>query len=159
MSLKIQSNLIKEDIVDENGKKLGELKFNPNDSRIMKNLSTVVNEFNNAIKELNKLGNIEKLSLENLNTLEDFEKASSMFEKIDKSYDIEVKAVDGLINKLSEIFGKETIEIFTNGTKDAECLLPIIEFIEPYVKKAREGKVNKYLNNTSKTTKTDDVME
>lgn len=158
MALKIKSNLIKEDIVDENGNKLGELKFNPNDSRIMKNLSTVVNEFNNAIKELNRLGNIDKLSLEKLNTIEDFEKASDTFEKIDKSYDIEVKVVDVLINRLFEIFGKETIELFTNGTKDAECLLPIIEFIEPYVKKAREGKVNKYLsipNNQSNV----DVME
>lgn len=158
MALKIQSNLIKEDIVDENGNKLGELKFNPNDSRIMKNLSTVTNEFNNAIKELNKLGNIDKLSLEKLNTIEDFEKASDTFEKIDKSYDIEVKAVDELINRLSEIFGKETIELFTNGTKDAECLLPIIEFIEPYVKKAREGKVNKYLNISNNQSNLD-VME
>lgn len=158
MTLKIKSNLIKENIVDENGNKLGELKFNPNDSRIMKNLSTVVNEFNNAIKELNKLGNIDKLSLENLNTLEDFEKASDTFQKIDKGYDIEIKAVDELIDKLSEIFGKETIEIFTNGTKDAECLLPIIEFIEPYIKNAREGKVNKYLNNTSENQDLD-VME
>lgn len=158
MALKIKSNLIKEDIVDENGNKLGELKFNPNDSRIMKNLSTVVNEFNNAIKELNKLGNIDKLSLDKLNTIEDFEKASDTFEKIDKSYDIEVKAVDELINRLSEIFGKETIELFTNGTKDAECLLPIIEFIEPYVKKAREGKVNKYLNISNNQSNVD-VME
>lgn len=158
MALIVKSNIIKEDILDETGHKLGELKFNPNDSRIMKNMSTVVNEFNKAIKEINKLGKIDKLSLENLKTVEDFEKASQTFEKIDKGYDIEVKAVDELINKLIEIFGEETIQIFTNGTKDAECLLPIIEFIEPYVKAAREGKVNKYINDTTKENNSD-VME
>lgn len=157
MALTIKSNIIREDILDENGNKIGELKFNPNDSRIMKNMSTVVNEFNKAIKEINKLGKIDKLSLENLKTAEDFEKASETFEKIDKSYDIEVKAVDELINKLSEIFGGETIQLFTNGTKDAECLLPIIEFIEPYVKVAREGKINKYINETKENNS--DVME
>lgn len=157
MALTIKSNIIREDILDENGKKLGELKFNPNDSRIMKNMSTVVNEFNKAIKEINKLGKIDKLSLENLKTAEDFEKASETFEKIDKGYDIEIKAVDELINKLSEIFGEETIQLFTNGTKDAECLLPIIEFIEPYVKTAREGKVNKYINESKENNS--DVME
>ena len=158
MALTIKSNIIREEILDENGNKLGELKFNPNDSRIMKNMSTVVNEFNKAIKEINKLGNIDKLSLENLKNAEDFEKASEIFEKIDKGYDIEVKAVDELIDKLSEIFGKETIQLFTNGTKDAECLLPIIEFIEPYVSAAREGKINKYINNSSKENNLD-VME
>jgi len=158
MALTIKSNIIREEILDENGNKLGELKFNPNDSRIMKNMSTVVNEFNKAIKEINKLGNIDKLSLENLKNAEDFEKASETFEKIDKGYDIEVKAVDELIDKLSEIFGKETIQLFTNGTKDAECLLPIIEFIEPYVRAAREGKINKYINNSSKENNSD-VME
>ena len=157
MALTIKSNIIREDILDEKGNKLGELKFNPNDSRIMKNMSTVVNEFNKAIKEINKLGKIDKLSLESLKTAEDFEKASETFEKIDKGYDIEVKAVDELINKLSEIFGEETIQLFTNGTKDAECLLPIIEFIEPYVKTARERKVNKYINETKETNS--DVME
>jgi len=158
MALIIKNNIIKEDILDENGNKLGELKFNPNDSRIMKNLSTIVNKFNDAIKELNKLGDIDKIQLENLKTAEDFEKASDMFEKIDHGYDIEVKAIDELIDKLSEIFGKETIEIFTCGTKDAESLLPIIDFIEPHIKKARESKVNKYLNNSVNKSNSD-VME
>lgn len=154
MALKVKSNLVIEDILNEEGIKIGEIKFNPNDSRIMKNLSSIVNDFSNAIKEFNQIGEIEKINVEDLKTAEDFEKASVMFEKLDKGYDIEVKAVDEFIDKLSEIFGKETIELFTNGTKDAECLLPIIDFIKPYVEKARASKVGKYVDNDNQ-----DVME
>lgn len=154
MALTVKSNLVKEDILNEEGIKVGEIKFNPNDSRIMKNLSSIVNDFSNAIREFNKIGEIDKISVDNLKTAEDFEKASVMFEKLDKGYDIEVKAVDEFIDKLSEIFGKETIELFTNGTKDAECLLPIIDFIKPYVEKARASKVGKYIDDGNQ-----DVME
>lgn len=154
MALTVKSNLVIEDIVDEKGKKIGQIKFNPNDSRIMKNLSSIVNDFSNAIKDFNQLGEVEKIDVSQLKTAEDFEKASAMFEKVDKGFDIEVKAIDEFIDKLSEIFGKETIELFTNGTKDAECLFPIIDFIKPYVEKARTNKVNKYIDKDNQ-----DVME
>ena len=120
----------------------------------MKNLSSIVNDFSNAIKDFNQLGEVEKIDVSQLKTAEDFEKASAMFEKVDKGFDIEVKAIDEFIDKLSEIFGKETIELFTNGTKDAECLFPIIDFIKPYVEKARTNKVNKYIDKDNQ-----DVME
>lgn len=152
MALIIKNNLVREDIVDEQGNKLGELKFNPNDSRIMKTLSNLLQEFSKAIKEINKLEKIEKPSID-LKTIEEFENASEYFEVFNKATDIEVNVVDKMITSLSEIFGRDTIKLFTNGTKDAESLLPIIEFIEPYVKKNRQDKVNKYIDDKN------DVME
>lgn len=152
MALTIKSRLIKEDILDEEGNKIGELKFNPNDSRIMKTLSNLVKEFGNAIKEIEKMDKIEKPNLE-LKSIGDFENASEYFEAFDKATDLEIDVVDKLINDFSEIFGKDTIELFTQGTKDAESLLPIINFIEPYIKENRQGKVNKYLDNKN------DIME
>ncbi len=152
MSLIIKSKFVKEEILDENGNKIGELKFNPNDSRIMKKMSILVKEFSTAIKEINKLDKIKKPELE-LKTLEDFENASEYFDAFDKATDLEIEVVDKLINELSEIFGKETIDLFTQGTKDAETLLPVLSFIEPYVKENRQSKVEKYLDNK------DDVME
>lgn len=152
MALIIKSKFVKEEILDENGNKIGELKFNPNDSRIMKKMSILVKEFSTAIKEINKLDKIKKPELE-LKTLEDFENASEYFDAFDKATDLEIEVVDKLINELSEIFGKETIDLFTQGTKDAESLLPVLSFIEPYVKENRQSKVEKYLDNK------DDVME
>lgn len=148
MALIIKSKFIKEDILDENKNKIGELKFNPNDSRIMKKMSTLIKEFSVAIKEINKLDKVEKPKLE-LKTLEDFENASDYFEAFDKATDLEIDIVDKLIDGLSEIFGKETVELFTQGTKDAESLLPIISFMEPYVKKNRQNQVEKYLDKKS----------
>ena len=49
MALKIKNNFVREDIVDEKGNKLGELKFNPSDSRIMKTLSELVKDFSNNL--------------------------------------------------------------------------------------------------------------
>ena len=148
MALIIKSKFIKEDILDENKNKIGELKFNPNDSRIMKKMSTLIKEFSVAIKEINKLDKVEKPKLE-LKTLEDFENAADYFEAFDKATDLEIDIVDKLIDGLSEIFGKETVELFTQGTKDAESLLPIISFMEPYDKKNRQNQVEKYLDKKS----------
>ena len=148
MALIIKSKFIKEDILDENKNKIGELKFNPNDSRIMKKMSTLIKEFSVAIKEINKLDKVEKPKSE-LKTLEDFENAADYFEAFDKATDLEIDIVDKLIDGLSEIFGKETVELFTQGTKDAESLLPIISFMEPYVKKNRQSQVEKYLDKKS----------
>ncbi len=152
MALTIKNRLIKEDILDESGNKIGELKFNPNDSRIMKKMSSLVKDFGKAVKEIDKLDKVERPNLDSI-SIEDFDKASEYFDAFDRATDIEMETTDKLINELSEIFGKETIELFTQGTKDAESLLPIISFIEPYVKKARQSKLDKYLDNKN------DVME
>lgn len=152
MALTIKNRLIKEDILDESENKIGELKFNPNDSRIMKKMSSLVKDFGKAVKEIDKLDKIERPNLESI-SIEDFDKASEYFDAFDKATDIEIETTDKLINELSEIFGKETIELFTQGTKDAESLLPVINFIEPYVKNARQSKLDKYLDNKN------DVME
>ncbi|HBF68654.1 MAG TPA: hypothetical protein DDW20_05000 [Firmicutes bacterium] len=152
MALTIKNRLIKEDILDESGNKIGELKFNPNDSRIMKKMSSLVKDFGKAVKEIDKLDKVERPNLDSI-SIEDFDKASEYFDAFDRATDIEIETTDKLINELSEIFGKETIELFTQGTKDAESLLPIISFIEPYVKNARQSKLDKYLDNKN------DVME
>ncbi len=155
MALIVKNNFIKEDIKDENGNKLGEIKFNPNDSRIMSKLTKIVNELGNSLDKLKSMGNMPKISNEDLNTLEDFEKVSDSFKLIEQGFDIEEKAVDCVLDNLSEVFGVETINIFTGGTKDVLSVMPLIEYILPFVKEARQNKINKYIN--KKTS--NDVME
>lgn len=155
MALIVKNNFIKEDIKDENGNKLGEIKFNPNDSRIMSKLTKIVNELGNSLDKLKSMGNMPKIPNEDLNTLEDFEKLSDSFKLIEQGFDIEEKAVDCVLDNLSEVFGEETINIFTGGTKDVLSVMPLIEYILPFVKEARQNKINKYIN--KKTS--NDVME
>lgn len=148
MALIIKDSFVKEDIVDENGNKIGEIKFNPNDSRIMSKLTSIVNDLSNDIKQLKNIGEIPNISDNNLTDTTDFEKVSDAFKVIEKGFNIEEAAADSVLNKLSDVFGKETIDIFTGGTKDILSVIPLIEYILPYVKKARETRINKYMNKT-----------
>lgn len=154
MALTIKNSFIKEDILDENGNKLGEIKFNPNDSRIMSKLTKIVNELGDSLDKLKSMGEIPKISNEDLQTIEDFEKVSETFKLMEQGFDIEEKAVDSVLDNLAEVFGKETINIFTGGTKDVLSVMPLIEYILPYVKDARKNKINKYIDK-----KASDVME
>lgn len=154
MALTIKNSFIKEDILDEKGNKLGEIKFNPNDSRIMSKLTKIVNELGDSLDKLKSMGEIPKISNEDLQTIEDFEKVSETFKLMEQGFDIEEKAVDSVLDNLSEVFGEETINIFTGGTKDILSVMPLIEYILPYVKDARKNKINKYIDK-----KNNDVME
>ena len=158
MALKIEGVFIKEDIINEYDEKIGELKFNPKDSRIMKILTEAIIECTEGLKEIDKLGDIKKLSEKDLDTIEDYQKEEETFKKIDKGYDIELKTSESIINKLSTVFGKETIELFTQGTVDIDCIMPVINFVMPYVKKDRNKKIEKYMKRTNQK-QLDDVME
>ncbi len=147
MAIKIKNNFVEENIEDESGNILGKIRFNPNDARIMNKLSKIVKDLSESLKEVKNLGEMPNITKEELTTLEDFEKVSKDFERVNAGYEIEAKAIDEVIKDLTEIFGEETINIFTGGTKDVTSLLPLIDYIMPYVKDAREGKVNKYLVN------------
>lgn len=145
MALKVKQNLVKENIEDENGNILGELKFNPNDSRIMTKLSKIAKNVSDAISKLNSLKADVELTNIDINNTDDFEKTSKSFDKIYNLLNIEENTIDEIINDLSDVFGKDTIEIFTGGSKDISTLMPLLDFIIPYVQEARNQKVSKYI--------------
>lgn len=145
MSLIVKNKFVVEDIIDEKGMKIGELKFNPNDSRIMYKLSQIITDATNSMNKIKNIGNVADLSNKKLETIEDFENVQSDIEKICKGINIETDLIDRIFANLNEVFGKETIEIFTGGTQDIELLMPLLEFVMPYVKEARQKNVNKYI--------------
>ena len=153
MALIVKQNIIKEDLLDENGNKLGELKFNPNDARIMSKLTKIVNELGDILTKIKSMDKIQPIQ-KNIESIEDYEEISETFKFVSNGFTLEEDAVDSVLNNLSEVFGKETIDIFTGGTKDVLSVMPLIDFILPYVKKARESKINKYISK-----KANDVME
>lgn len=153
MSLIIKNKLVKEDIIDENGNKLGEIKFNPDDSSIMKTLTEILENLNKSIKKIDEYKNIDIKKLEKSSSLKDFEETSDTIEKLRELFNIEYQTVENAISGLEKVFGKDTIDCFTGGTKDIETLVPLIEFITPYIEKNRKKKVEKYIKNNQ------DVME
>ncbi len=147
MSLIVKNKFVVEDIIDEKGMKIGELKFNPSDSRIMNKLSQIITDATSSMNKIKNIGNVADLSNKKLETIEDFENVQSDIEKICKGIDIESELIDRIFANLNEVFGKETIEIFTGGAQDIDLLIPLLEFVMPYVKEARQKGVNKYIKN------------
>lgn len=145
MGIVIKNNFITEDIIDENGNKLGELKFNPSDSRIMGKLSSVIRKSTLALNKL-KDKKIPNLSNAEFTSIEDFEKHEEDIKIVCDAMELEEQTYKEIFNDLSEVFGKETIEIFTGGTLDIETLKPLLEFVMPYVTEDRTKKVNKYIS-------------
>lgn len=153
MAIVVKSKFVCEDIVDKDNNVIGQIKFNPDDSNIMKTLTEILCDLNNSI---NKLDNYKDLDLSQLNdnsSLEDFKNASDKIEKTKEIFTMEYNVINKSISGLKDIFGEECINCFTGGTMDIASLLPLIEFITPYVKKSRNEKVDKYL------LKNNDVME
>lgn len=153
MAIVVKSKFVCEDIVDKDNNVIGQIKFNPDDSNIMKTLTEILCDLNNSI---NKLDNYKDLDLSQLNdnsSLEDFKNASDKIEKTKDIFAMEYNVINKSISGLKDIFGEECINCFTGGTMDIASLLPLIEFITPYVKKSRNEKVDKYLS------KNNDVME
>lgn len=153
MAIVVKSKFVCEDIVDKDNNVIGQIKFNPDDSNIMKTLTEILCDLNNSI---NKLDNYKDLDLSQLNdnsSLEDFKNASDKIEKTKEIFTMEYNVINKSISGLKDIFGEECINCFTGGTMDIASLLPLIEFITPYVKKSRNEKVDKYLS------KNNDVME
>ena len=148
MKIIVKNKLIKEDIFDEDGNKIGELVFNPNDNRIMNKLYKIVQDAQMALKKLDKLGkmpDVEKLKNTTLTSIEDFEKVSDDIDLLCKGGQIETDTIEGIFQDLYEIFGKDTINAVTQGTQDLEMIEPIMEFVKPYIEKSRKEKMQKYL--------------
>ena len=61
MALIVKNNFVREEIKDEDGNALGEIKFNPNDSRIMSKLTKIVNELGDSLNKLKSMGDMPKI--------------------------------------------------------------------------------------------------
>lgn len=147
MNIIVNKKFIKEDILDENGNKLGEIKFNPSDNRIMAKITNIFNTCTNALKKLESKGEIPNLQNTKLETIEDFENVKDDIQKVCDVIEIESDTISSVFKNLYEVFGKDTIDIFTGGTEDIDLLTTLLEFIAPYVREARKQKVNKYIQN------------
>lgn len=145
MAIIAKNKFIVEDIVNESGDKIGEIKFNPNDSAIMKSLTDIMNDLSTAIEKLKKYDGKDLTKIKQMTTIEEFEQVGKEFEQISEIFKIEYEIISDSIEKLKKIFGEECINCFTGGTMDVEALIPLLEYIAPYIQENRKSKVSKYI--------------
>lgn len=151
MALKISNSIVVEDIEDETGKKIGEIKFDPEDERIMKLISDTVRNLTKKLDEQKSLGELKSLEYleEGIEDYETLQKSSEDIEKINKAIDLEYEAVAETIENFEKVFGKETMDIITCGSVSIKNITPLLNFISPYIKEYREKCVGKYKNGNS----------
>lgn len=150
MAIIAKNKFIVEDIVNEKGAKIGEIKFNPNDSMIMKALSEIIGNLSSSINKLKNYKDIDLKNLDENSTIEDFENVSDELKKAEEAINLEYEVIKSCIESLKKVFGNECIECFTQDTLDIDALIPLIDFIDPYIKKNRTSKVNQYIKNSKK---------
>ena len=148
MSVVIKSKLVVEEIIDAEGNVLGEIKFNPNDTRIVNKLSKIIVDIQEILEKTKKIGDIPQINSEKLEKLEDFEESAEAFKKINDLLNLESEASSKIISDLSEVLGSETVELFTGGMLDLSTLYPLLDFIIPHIKKVREEKISEYINSS-----------
>ena len=102
--MEIKNKFVEENIT-ENGKVIGKIRFNPNDSKIMYNLALTIENLTSSLEKLKTMSIPEKIDLDKLTTADDFIKSSDNFNKIASAYELEYKTINEAIKKLEEIFG------------------------------------------------------
>ena len=73
--MEIKNKFVEEDIT-ENGKVIGKIRFNPNDSKIMYNLAKTVESLTSSLRKLNEIPIPQEVNLDNLKTADDFIKST-----------------------------------------------------------------------------------
>jgi len=142
MAISIKDKFIREAILDENGKQIGEIKFNPEDTATYTMLINIMEELVAGHKKINEI-EIKDID-QKLETIEDFEKASDVFAKIKLATQTTDDMIDNITKELDGIFGVGTCDLFMQGSRDAELVLPLLNGVLPFFKNARKEKTQKY---------------
>lgn len=145
MKLTVKNTIVKEDITDEQGRKIGTIEFDPTDATIYKkflNLISMIEEKAKIDKKIGGLQDIPNIKLTNVNEIEKYRGIfNKLEEKIDNYIDIEKEIRD----TCDEIFGNVR-DAFNKVSKSLDPYIQLIEWATPYFKNGREDKLKEYLN-------------
>lgn len=157
MAIVVKSKKIKEDIVDENGKLITTISYNPEDTKSYTKFSDILEKIykiQDKIKE--KTPNIKELPNREL-SIEELDEYRKSFENLNEVLHYQENLSEEIFKDFDFIFGEGTCEKIMEGSNDIMLLLPIIEAVSQNFNKSRNKKVNKYLQ--KENIETLDVME
>ena len=146
MAITVKNNKISEEIVDENGKVLGKIEYDPSDTKAYNELLNIINE---TLEIKNKITEVPNIDDKSINTIEDLEKNRDIFNKILEVSNYSSDKIKNITERLDSIFGVGVCDIFLQGTQNLNYLEPLINGVLPNFKEARQGKIDKYLSDES----------
>lgn len=141
-------------------KQIGEISFNPDDTRVYSRFAAILRNLTEASKQDKKIdlskyddlfelvegddGTQEK-QIKGLEEIEDLDKASEYFGMAINRVESASDAYKGVFEELDALFGEGICELFTGGEQDADLLMPLFDAVAPYFQKSRENKVSPFL--------------
>lgn len=146
MAITVKNNKISEEIIDENGKVLGKIEYDPSDTKVYNELLNIINE---TLEIKNKITEVPNIDDKSINTIEDLEKNRDIFNKILEVSNYSSDKIKNITERLDSIFGVGVCDIFLQGTQNLNYLEPLINGVLPNFKEARQGKIDKYLSDES----------
>lgn len=123
---------------------LGEIVFNPDDTNLYKRFIALIENLHKGDKAIKGI-DLSGLDFQ-LETLEDFEKAQSVFDKANEALNVSDEVIDTTCADLNKMFGadKDICAVFMQGSRDMALLEPLFDVVIPYFRKSRQSKVSKY---------------
>ena len=152
MSIKRIYKNVREDVLDEQGNKIGEICFNPEDVGVYDAFLNILNKINDSQKKIENIGEIKDITseeIERMKDAKDLENLEDTFSKMKNISQVTVELVDEITKDINSIFGDGVSELFLQGSKDLELLMPLLDGVMPFFQKARENKTNKYINKSN----------
>lgn len=155
MAIVVKSKKIKEDIIDENGKILGTISYNPEDTKTYTKLTEIMKDLYAMNDEIKKVQNLKQLTSENLNK-ENIEKYRDDINEMNEALNLCDEKIENIKQAIDDIFGQGTSKLIMEDSGDIDMLMPLLEEVMPKFKKARKDKTSKYLDQKVEQL---DVME
>ncbi len=146
MAIEIKSKWLKQDVVDETGKVITTIKFNPDDIKTYTRFSNIVQNLYKAKDMINKnKSEIKDLPTNRDLNLEELDEYRTTFEKINETLTYQEERLKEIFDDFDYVFGEGTCDAIMQGTYDISQIMPIIEYATPYFNKSRKTSINRYL--------------
>lgn len=151
MKLKLKNTKVEEDIINEKDEVIGKVSFDPKDVRAYKAFLSLIRLIENYYKKDKKIGEVESLPDEKLESIEEFEQCKDIFDKLENKIDNYLELEIEIKKTADEVFGNVS-KTFSKVSDSIEPYIELVEWATPYFKEERSNKVKSYL------TKKEDVL-
>lgn len=156
-AIKIASkNKITLDVEDENGKVRGQISFDPKDLKAYNAFTEIGAAVTKIYDDYQSAKSDIDISEGKLESLDEYKSTRDKINRLNKFTNSIVEQVGKIAGQIDSVFGNGTSELVLQGSYDVELLAEFIQVVMPYFEKAKEKRLEKYIDDADKNG--DEVM-